>query len=753
MVLSAIDNMLFYIDLQEEVNFGPEKNELLDPSLETSNATLQEISDKILILHNSIQIGEDNNELIKNELIAYHQLIRQEHDSFLNSSQIYFDTHFSDFPHLMDRSFRSIAHWTIQNASIEYLREKDRIRHRVSKRIINTLEFNRLYSDKLVAEWEKKEIDLSSKILKNLFSADTPQKLDELFIYNDNYFYEKPSHDQNIIKRDPKKIVLLDDKPIEIHDKEEALIKQFLALHADDLQEDFERGDLRQTLMNFLKENPISILYTPNKIQEAFYKWYDWEEDNGVSKERRKLNQKWLTLFLKYLHDRNYVSSMPRMKHRLEGMFQNVVKNFSDIKTVLSLAQVLISILILFGATVLVEWNIDKPVSEIAYQVDLIIFGGLISAGVITAPIFGSIVINRILTTQEGIKALSLIFALSIGSWLFWPAFEWLSISRFIIAIGFIAYLTGFAENLVINTQKLLGLSLISAWLITSILFVFIPANFVLSSIPVLAFSLLVMGFICWYHKFSQKEFLLLSTFVEGNIEMKETNFPTITKVSGSVGAKPHIYSLLFSFIVIELLNLFSLISSGTNFLIAIAIYFFTLVLLTFNTLKLRFSSKLWKNKLLKTRQIFVKREFNNNRYVELDLNPLLNRCFKSTLLKELGFQLFFFTIVIFLFWMQFFSDTNYPLSLIILSLSFVVGERLYHLSIELYNLVISRLPVSQEIIDLSNIKAPDRRTLKERIKDFFSPTNKLTKTFRLLIAFGTIIRFIIEIYEMWPFH
>lgn len=648
---------------------------------------------------------------------------------------------------IKNRRFRKIAYWTIQNIWSDFLSEKERIEHIINNSARNILDYNRLVSEKISEEWDKRENEISKAILINLFLSEDIERLDGLFIYEDNkelyHIFSKTKIEWDLF---------LENKNEHKNHKfnsDEILVKEFINLHVDDLDEAFSKGSLKQTLMNFIMQSPISSLQSTDKIQIAFERWYDKEVLEGVSKKRRQLNHAWLKIFLIFLYERNYIASLPGLKHEFKSIFIKVYKNIQDVKTLFPLFEIMILSVFIILFVNFGKWIKPKSLTGEYYYIDLLLCGGLLSKGVIISPALLAITSANLVTLDKRNTLLTYLFAICIGIWFIWDGATFLSILKLILLLALILYSTNYFVRSVEYIENVIGISLVSVWICYCILFGLIPQMLLLSkeSITTILISLI---FIIWHQFINTKEFILFSTHVDkSSLQMKNENIRTNICVKGSTGFRPHFYALIFSFLVHSSVSIF-FSNNNILFLLSIVIYFLTLILMNYHIIELRFSFDGWRKRLFEKRQLLI----NGDNFDDLQVLDLLRelKTTKITFLKrELIFQiiLFLFAIIILHNSKLYNISATFPVFLFILSISFLLGENIFIFYYDIKNAFINRVPNGFDHFDLSIINEPkEEKKWTDKIKDFFDPTKRITSILRIIIFVIIIINYLIKLID-----
>jgi len=659
---------------------------------------------------------------------------------------------------LMGRTSKNIAHTTIGVSWINFLRETERIRNRAAHQTLNPLDFNRIVCDEILEEWERVECQMPAFVLYNLFRADQPELLEDIYFYQNNKVSGKnenlPDCEfgniwDNSFKSKP-------DESFNVESNEKRLIAQFVESHLEDMNHSFVIESLQQLLEDFTTLFPINTLQSPDKIHTALKSWYKTEIRRGIAKKRRKINHIWLKKFLIFLNVRKVIAPLPTLRNRFKSAITVFFNNLSDMKTSIPLAQALLWGLLFVLITILGDWGVTRQFHGVFHHMDNLLFGGLFGKGIITAPAFGAIVLTLIITNNISLAIVIYVFIILCSWWITdWHVGDWSIVKGiqsllFFSASTYIAFMT---YRITDNTDKLTGIFLPFIWIIYASLFVFMPTIIPYFSNTFWFWIVLISIYLVWEGKINIDEFVFASSHLQGStVSMKSETLRSCRKVKGSCGARPHVYALILSWFVFQGLLLIQQEIGGIQFpvkiffIISVFSYYTISIFITVGVMKKRFSLNLWKENLTQKREVLIDGT-SEKELKELNLEEELKKVYRSFLAKEISFQtVLLFTAIFFLYPMVL-PSTQFPLVLVVVFLVYLIGDLLYKTAGQLYSVLITRAPMSYEALDLSTIREPEEdASLLGRIREILEPVSKVA--FYLKIIFFTII----IIFYSWKF-
>lgn len=629
------------------------------------------------------------------------------------------------------RTPRSTAYWSLLSCWIEFQQEAGRIRHRASSMTRSNLEFFRALTDRTLAQWEKSEGLIAPRVLMSLTHCDQPWTNDDIFLYEDNRSYDYSTPEA--VSYDWETTGRTSANPVE-KDEGRLLVHQFIA-QSDTADKHLTKSQLIRLLDDFIHSHPLHTLRTPAQVQTALEEVISDQIATGVGEQRRQTNKKWLRLFLIFLRDRKLIGPLPTFQHRIKSVFAQSLKNLTETKTTLTVGGVVVFIVVFGLLTHFGRIATPTQLDTFGTLVDAILFGRLLAAGAITAPAFGVLLLAGVLlsiifpagvTTVKGVGpdriivfALQIFFAIWLTPWssggiTIGPV---ISSSGIFLSILIIARIT---QKVVWWVENDSGLSLTSGWLSYCVLLIVIPL--VVNPYPG-AVGLLI-GFLAAVltsyasQQFNKTEIELASKrLVRSERSMKDEDVFTSETVDGSCGSIAHIYAILISWISYEVLNRVTAAQTATTpkFYITAAIYLLTTCAYTTIILRKRFLPRSWASDLNRRHQAI--KDVEDEESLKTSLRNVRNKL----LARELIAQSLLIIAVTVLLRDYMLLDTGLPLGIFIVFCAYVFADHSRRFLVQLYRLVISRVPYSTEALDLSNLVVPDEhQSLPNRIKHFF---------------------------------
>lgn len=658
----------------------------------------------------------------------------------------------------------NIAYWSLKTIWMEFIQARKRIINRVHQNELSIIEASRVISDQVSNEWDKMEGEISARALFNLLQCPQPHSLNDLFIYEDNeavdfqnesdtdnfkWEYQNsetntPNHKQNIVN----------------------LIEQFTNRNVEELdnednKEGFGPSRLRRLLFDFLKHSPLHMLQTPSQVQDALERWFANEIAIGVTKERRKLNKKWLRSFLIFLKERNLSGPLPKIQYSVRSFFSKLVKNISESRTAGRFAGLVIFLALFI--TVLYFGNIFHPINLSPFwaAIDAVIFGGLISNGNILAPSFGLIVcgviLNKIIKPGDDIIMgtgfdkiivpisqifLSVVLVQQLAAY----GDIWLNIKSIIILLIMI-FLARLTQKVTFFFETDVGLSLVYGWLSYTLLFVF-PLNtfggFLNNKLSYIVFFTFPLLIYLWQF-FNLKEIAIETVMLRDS--SRSMNFEEVSSaknVSSDCGLAPHIFGLITSWLVYDISNFIfpNYVQDHRliTFIILSVIYVSICILFIAISLRRKFSPDLWHDLLNKKHQRLkgITDSFSlNQKLKQLELNLLF---------KEILFQTISILIISFLLHDLYLPQTGFPLSLFVISMAWLLFVSFSIFVKQLYQFLVSRIPFSVEVLDLSSLSELEKEIDSKKLKWWVFVKKRLapiifsvTLVFQFLKIFGDV--------------
>ncbi|HTQ80203.1 MAG TPA: hypothetical protein VMM92_09410, partial [Thermoanaerobaculia bacterium] len=234
--------------------------------------------------------------------------------------------------HQSRRTLRRIVYWNLQWTWTEFLDERLRIHHRLAQLDLNPYEFYRSIADRSRDRWRQLAAALPDRILQSLMAADQFSKLDPLFLLDDHRA-EPQAQPASPFTWSSAAFQGQTALPA----RTERLVDEFITANATRLGAGFPASHLRRLLDDFLREQPISSLQSPHRIQAAIDAWAVHESERGVESRKRTLRRRWLGEFLRFLRAGRHIGPLPTVRHRLVALHQRVVVGLRDLRTVLPL--------------------------------------------------------------------------------------------------------------------------------------------------------------------------------------------------------------------------------------------------------------------------------------------------------------------------------------------------------------------------------------------------------------------------------
>ena len=645
------------------------------------------------------------------------------------------------------RTPKDIVHWSVHLPWIEFIEQKDKIKHKTNKETRTWLEHYRIINTRVFREWRKIEGLLSTRILRNLLRADRPYSLDDLFFLEDNEVYDDFEREKfSLDWAEKQSIGMIVFDPAR---NTKVLIQQFIVQSKNFNWSKID--DVKQFLLDFTQYFPLHTLQTPDQVQQVLMEWFHIQIEDGVEKTTRKLHLFWLREFLIFLKNNNYIKALPSFHHRIKYFFSTFTTNLKQIKTAFPIMQMLIFLCVYSVLTMFGNFADPKQLEGLAYYLDNLIFSGLLSRGTFTAPAIGILIISSALNYLAGknqflkvlfslttIYLLPITFAWWLTDWYYgsWTIITLLqSLFVFITICVFFYFSRSTIQTIEIQT----GVTLTSAYISFNILVIFFSTIFQYFTITnfILASFLAIITFNYWWTFFNTQEISLLSVRIKNSRQLESEEVSTCLKLEGYCGAIPHIFGILFSW---SLYGLFQLPSYASLF-----VYLFTVCIWSRLILNKRFSLLLWEQELNKKHQIFKYAQSREQMGVALE--KLRKKFFQREVTVQsiigLGMYFFFFDVSL--------PSTTFPLSLIIVFSSYLFGEHSKLFVIQMYHLLFTRTSVHIEILDLSEYELPevkDHMTFLERIKLILK--NRLALVLTIILVIMQIVTWLVHTFHLW---
>jgi preprotein translocase subunit SecA len=656
---------------------------------------------------------------------------------------------------LQSRSPELIAYWSIVGAGIRFREFKQKIHHSLAKQGLNSLQLNRILSDDLTTEWDKIESTLSANILVDLYSD--PASLNELFFYPDNTVrWNNASNRENDYLAEEwntiKKTSDQDTVP-PVSDFNQKLISDFIIQFKPDMGPglNFDLHHLEYLLQQFLENSPINTLQSPEKIITALENWKKIDTLTGVTEQRKKLNRKFILKFLAFLSEKKLISALPSFTHKARSLIGKVVSNIKDYKIIIPIASLLVWSAIFFLLSSYGAWYKPVDMSFTGFKlIDSFLCAGWMGKGIITAPVFMLYLLsnypiqnNALMKYVYSIACASVLVFMSVEPYSF--AGVLYAILRIIpISILYILFIGAISD-----IKKSMNLSLLSIWIIFCVLSAFLPELFRSGLIPVLIFSAVALYYCILHNRVNKEEILLASTQITGSFTNLESTLHKICRtIEGNVKCAPHIYALLFAFLVSVLLSCLPVKYQTYNTYLTILVYAAILFLVTNETLKARCSHRLWKKNLNSNSQMIIDKNAADE-IIELETDEVLTGIRKKLFKREVILQSFAVLLCATALWGYKVGGSQFPLSLVVLPAAFIFGEQAVTALAQLSQLLIFRAQMVNETLDFKDIREPEEdKTLMEKISDFLNPFTQTRKTLNTILLIISVLYTLNAIYN-----
>jgi preprotein translocase subunit SecA len=611
----------------------------------------------------------------------------------------------------------SIIYWSIINCRIEYLKEKDRDSLRLFRSLGGGLDYTRQMYDELINDWEKAESQLSVIVLRNLLMADKPGLLSDLFFYADNAVYiEQEANNSNR----KEMLAWLDQKKnekqenyINTPDKSNGLIQRFVEAQGQRLcSGKYSTIDITNTLTRFLRGNPFPDLNSSANILKALMSWTKEEIDLSIVKNRRTANKQWVVHFLYFLSKQGVIAKPPSFRIKISSYFSQILSNLSDIKTVLSLVQpvlflVIFTLLSLFG-----KWMQPHHLDGLFLLIDYSLFAGMLSTGAITACCFMVASFWKFNKNYINLILISMTFLIVMSLQTNWHHISIVVVLTNTLKILAAAFITYHTIHITEITQANTGIMLKPGWFCFCILFVLFPHIYGWQSVEMLFLlaGCFIYGF--WRNRVMSEELTLLSSFSSSSSSSQSEDIRSGFKIEGTVGYMPHVYAAFAAMCSMYILSRNGEISLlGKHFADKgplLAIYLVVAGLMIYTSLKSKLLPESWNSLFNKKHVLLIDGDEQAN-VVELNTSEKLQAIFNKFFLLEIAFH---GIVVVFCYCMfrSFFPETHIPVFMIMPAMFFFVAEQLYRINQRLIKLIITRAPTSYEAIEAVDFKTNEER-------------------------------------------
>ncbi len=747
------------LENQEEIEEGIIKqNHLI---LDVSFLSKQEEAQFIINQINELSLeGIEGVEAQLSKLEELRIFVRREQEKAKEADDSTFYSEYDGIGNYTNRNLQKVLKWCVLQKWMEFLEDKKRLKFKLRHQYTDKIDYYRFLSEGLVELWEKKTGLLPEYILKHVGYLKSPKQLDKLFKYEDNKV--DWAEDRAEKKANWKSNLALKQK----NQKKEAgylenLVSEFLLQNKKSVS-DLQLEKIKYTLLSFLQNSPLEILKTKGQIQKALGNWFRHEINEGVERDRRKLNRFWINKFLKYLNKKGLVGSLPGFYDQVSIVWKHFISNFLDVKFLLHTSQIVFTILVFLAINYWWKAVGGISLSGAEMYMDYWLTGGLLSQQKLTGGISVGIIIAAIfISNRPNIvnHALAILIALFVNFFFIWNGSSFWTISLSILGFLFLGQITMMFNNTVTSALRILGVDLLKIWLCyTLINYVFVFLYF--DRLPFFAFLGIFTLYFVWYRLLNTKELTFSSVYFSKSVASMENELMrTGYKIRGSSSA-PILLSFvlvyIIAFIILNLyedLNCFAIAGFPIYSLSLHALFLFIATILAKGKIKKKMNLQQWKDKALARREELI--DGNNvENLVRLDLAEAIKKVEKQFLLKEICFIVLFTVLCYFLLGETFLSQFHFPISLVVLTVGIVLGELLFTSLFQLKNLLVNRYPSSFDVIDFSKVPVvKESKGLIKTIKDFFDPAVKLAaflKTLSIVLVvlyylykqFGSLIGF-----------
>ena len=613
-----------------------------------------------------------------------------------------------------------IAHWTVQLVWSDFLEETKRSKHRILNGNYTTREAYRIIYDTTLADWERRRFSLPEQVIKNLYCASSPSKLDDLFWLNDNRAEISRKVPTEIIDWDNNlgaKKEHLKKKLSEI----DSLIDQFIQQSDIVTDSNFSDESLRQLLVNFLSESPINTLQTPIRIQSAIENLFFRENNLGLTSQRKRINRRCIKLFLIYLNQQGLIASLPILRHKAYSLSYRLKKSLCEAKTaIFTLATGFYFLVFLLLSLITTDAH-PKLTEGYNLYFESLVFGGLLNAATFTAPSFGSIILSLLIIHSLFSNSVGTIRGLGLERYLpivFQVYFSWLlidwsyasssslylasALSTFLFMIVF----SRITQSVTYVVDNETGLSLIGIWLFYTSTFVVMPiivensSNYIVSYLVAISIIALFL-----FKLLTNKVEIVLSSTRIVDHTMNGEKIDSLVKVGGDGGIKSHVFALLISISIFELID--SLYGSGyiktkivfLSHYLAIATYLIILLLVSSVNITQKLSLRAWEPNLNAKHQTVKNAESTKKR------KELFSKLSFKLQMKEFTILVIGILFSAYLFKDQLAIADEFPLSIYLIFTAYLIAHYAISIFFQTHNLFFSRITVRQETLNFSLVK------------------------------------------------
>jgi preprotein translocase subunit SecA len=652
---------------------------------------------------------------------------------------------------LAGRTVRQIAYWSLLLEWTDFLAESERIEHRARQQGYSPLEFHRILTDRILEQWAKNEAAISRRILFNLFRADRPERLDELFALEDNRVMALPESRPDRYEWVPAASV--DDSPRSESRAAESMVRGFVATVEHEVRRPLTPSGLTRVLTDFLRRHPVHDLQTPDRIQQALRSWIDEEVERGIGRGRRETDLAWLRRFLLNLRERRIIGPLPTLRHRARLAARRYLESLSEPRT-----QAVVGGCAIFAALFIVVARLGTVVTPpalgpwAAYG-DALIFGGMLGTGNVLAAAMGPVIVGAAavaLLAPTGARPLSgngwdrivvPIVQAAVAGWLSSRAGDLPhAIGLFVLMLG----LATVTRLIVWSAQNHTSIDLDLPWLGYCVLFVFLgraagPGGLTAALAAVAA---LTLAFVAW-QSLNVAEINVVSARVSGTALGESEEVGTSWRIGAATGAGPAVLGTFAVWVAAAGAVPSALDDRWTGDAAMLAVYFAVVAGWTAIVVRRRLALPLWLQQLNSWRQVVV----------DAPDPPALERKLAGVRRRLLGREMVFLLacagLTVWVFGGQSLPSTRVPLGLVLVAAATLLATIGKEFTLQVYGFMFSRIPLRQRTLDVSALPEPEEDlTLWERVEKRLGKRLSLTVTV-LVAAYGAVKQ-VVGAIDLW---
>jgi hypothetical protein len=624
---------------------------------------------------------------------------------------------------LPGRTPRRVAAWTVRLAWMEFLEERDRIVHRAGQMERPKLEYSRLVNDRILHAWKRVDEDLPGRVLGNLLRCDRPSTLDDVFLLEDHRVYSPRADEPEAFKWE-RAAEALPAAPAAARTDSEQLVAQFAenqpAVWLGESEE--ERSRVRYLLREFLRRSPLHALQSPGQIQTALEDWFTHEAALGIPAAQRRQSRRWLRRFLLFLRRRRLVGPLPTIRDWAVTGLRRCLQTLTERPSAVT---ALATVVFVAGFVLLSAYGgfaLSRPLAGLGRLFDDVVAGGLLARGTVTAVAFpalllGALAVYLLAPWQSGNvrgtgydRLVVPVAQLALAAWLTgwdWSHFTFLHLGAALFVFLGLLLVAWVTQRAVWGLELWTGIGLMSGWLAYTVAGVLLPDLAAASGNgPALAGILAGLTVLYWlWTRLNARELVVVSARVGSHSDPGQAEeVPVARNVYGDCGPAPHVFALLFSWLAYEIAATAGLGAGPDRQAVALAAYLATAVLWITLVLRKRFDPRLWQFRLTQNHQLLegttsdaeVRSRLRRTRNVLLGRELLLQTAAAlavAWLLRGLAVELPGFA--------------DFPLAPVVLAGGFLFAWHLRAFGQELYHFLLSRIPVGQNVLDLSRLPDP----------------------------------------------